>query len=138
VKNFQFSETKKKLVVGLYKRMTTPREKELAICNFLMKICSKERFIEIKRQILSEKPDFEPYVGFKRISRNSDGIDSESLKQFFTENLVKIPETDTAKLIRHYSTLSPTKLTFKVHFFNSIKGKISLGFLEHDSAQGAP
>lgn len=104
--------------------MNSLREKELAICNFLMKICSKERFIEIKRQMLSEKPDFEPYVGFRRIARktDSDGIDSKALKCFFEENLVDVTELDCYKIITHYSTRNPKLLNFR-DFLNMILPK---------------
>ena len=104
--------------------MSTLREKELAICNFLMKICSKERFIEIKRQMLSEKPDFEPYVGFRRIARktNSDGIDSKALLAFFEENLVEVTHADCYKIITHYSSRDPKVLNFR-DFLNMILPK---------------
>lgn len=99
------------------------REKQLAICHFLMKICSKERFIEIKRQILSEKKDFEPYVAYRRILRklNSDGITSKAMRIFLDENLVSACDADCEKLIRHYSRKG-SKLNFK-DFLNMIQPK---------------
>ena len=102
----------------------TDREKQLAICHFLMKICSKERFIEIKRQILSEKKDFEPYVAYRRILRkiSSDGITSKALRVFLDENLVTSSEPDCDKLIKHYSNTKKMKLNFK-EFLNMILPK---------------
>ena len=38
--------------------------KRSAISNFIMRICSLERYIEVNRQILCDKEDFEPYVAF--------------------------------------------------------------------------
>ena len=118
--------------------MPSQVELEIAICNMIMKICSKERFIEIKRQILSEKKDFEPYVAYQRIKRKDHpkGISKECLTNFFSENLVHMPSEKTSKLIQHYSTSDQATLNFKVIILIN-NFKIFLGLLEHDITKRA-
>lgn len=44
--------------------MTNEDPLKSAITNLIMKLCTLERYIEIKRQMLCDKNDFEPYVAF--------------------------------------------------------------------------
>jgi Ca2+-binding EF-hand superfamily protein len=80
-----------------------------AITNFIMKICTKERYTEIRRQILCDKNDFEPYVAFKRLTRDSsEGINSKNLTKFQKENMLEITDSQARMLINHYrSPISP-------------------------------
>ena len=71
--------------------MSSEEARRTAITNFIMKVCSLERYIEIKRQMLCDKNDFEPYVAFQRLSRNGQkGISSANIMQFLSENLVDL------------------------------------------------
>lgn len=71
--------------------MSKQENKVSAICNFIMKICTLERFIEVKRQMLCDKTDFEPYVAFQRLTRSaSSGISAANLQRFLSENLIDV------------------------------------------------
>jgi len=85
------------------------REIKEAITAFIMKICTKERYIEIRRQILCDKNDFEPYVAFKRLTRDSsDGINHKTLIKFQKENMNPTVLNRAKTLINHYrAPISP-------------------------------
>lgn len=44
--------------------MAHEEAKNMAVSNFITKVCSMERQIELKRQALCDRIDFEPYVVF--------------------------------------------------------------------------
>jgi hypothetical protein len=69
--------------------MSQEKQIKEAICNFVMNICMKERFIELKRQLLCDNNDFEPYVAFSRLTRDSkDGITASAVYSYLNENSI--------------------------------------------------
>ena len=79
-----------------------------------MKVCSLERYIEIKRQMLCDKNDFEPYVAFQRLSRNGQkGISSANIMQFLSENLVDLSLSKCRNIINHYDSDLDGVLSYK-------------------------
>ena len=71
-------------------KMNQEEARKNGICDFMMKVCSKERYIEIKRQILSDKSDFEPYVAFRRIARGKTrGITAANFHKFLSDNCIE-------------------------------------------------
>jgi Ca2+-binding EF-hand superfamily protein len=76
-----------------------------AISDFIMKMCSLERYVEIKRQALSDKNDFEPYVAFQRLCRvGSQGITHDSLCRFLNENRFLAHSKRALAMIIHYDS----------------------------------
>ena len=79
------------------RRMTESQSPSELVAGFIMKLCSKERFVEVRRQILCDKKDFEPYVAFSRLSRKandssySKGISLQSLQGFLEDNRFEAP-----------------------------------------------
>lgn len=58
-----------------------------ALCSFIINICARERLIEMKRQLLCQNQDFEPYVAFSRLTRNrNEGLSSGVIYEFLTES----------------------------------------------------
>jgi hypothetical protein len=45
-------------------KMSQEEARKLAVSNFITKVCAMERQIELKRQTLCDRNDFEPYVTF--------------------------------------------------------------------------
>lgn len=85
------------------------------LANFIMKICSKERYIEVRRQLLCDKNDFEPYVAFNRLSRSNDsnGITSRNILDFMRESMIDIRDKKTKALILHYDADEDEVLSYK-------------------------
>lgn len=85
-----------------------------AIANFIMKLCSVERYIEVKRQILCDKADFEPYIAYCRISRdNPNGISLKHLQTFLRENLLDKHACYTSSVLSHYDIDTNGYLSYK-------------------------
>ncbi len=58
-------------------------ETELRLTNLIKAIAKGESEVEIRRQILAEKPLFEPYAAFRRLDQTQKGaIDSSDIRQF--------------------------------------------------------
>lgn len=96
--------------------MSTLKEqaKKAAISNFFMKICSLERFIEVNRQMLCDKEDFEPYVAFQRLTRNSNnGITTSNIQRFLSENLIDLSVERCRNLVSHYDADRDGMLSYK-------------------------
>jgi Ca2+-binding EF-hand superfamily protein len=86
------------------------------IANFLMKVCSKERYIEVRRQLLCDKNDFEPYVAFNRLARSCNeptGITGKSLVAFLQESLIDVSLKETKALLHHYDSDTDDVLSYK-------------------------
>lgn len=94
--------------------MKTESSKKSTLCNFIMKLCSIERFIEIKRQLLCDKPDFEPYTAFQRLSRDqSSRITPETITNFMSESMVVATIDECQRFISHYSSSQESHLGYK-------------------------
>lgn len=94
--------------------MSKQDTKATAISNFIMKICALERFIEVKRQILCDKTDFEPYVAFQRLTRsNSSGISAGNIQRFLSENLIDVNLDRCRILHSHYDSSKNGLLSYK-------------------------
>lgn len=94
--------------------MSAEEAQSLAICNFITKICSMERQIELKRQKLCDRNDFEPYVAFQRLLRNgSEGITSSNLMKFLSENLIDVRINDARSIVSHYDGDKDGILSYK-------------------------
>jgi len=87
--------------------------------SFLMKLSTRERFIEIKRQLLSDKLDFEPYNAFQRITRGKNGISSESIAQFLKDNLIEYTSEQVIDLVTYFDIDRDGVLSLK-EFMNII------------------
>jgi Ca2+-binding EF-hand superfamily protein len=94
---------------------TTKREsKRSAISNFIMKICALERYIEVKRQMLCDKNDFEPYVAFQRLTRSlANGITPSNVQRFLSENLIDLSLERCRNLLSHYDSDKDSLLSYK-------------------------
>lgn len=85
-----------------------------AISDFIMKICSLERYIEIKRQMLCDKSDFEPYVAFQRLTRSGNsGITPSNIQRFLSENLIDVKIDRCRVLHGHYDSDLDGLLSYK-------------------------
>lgn len=85
-----------------------------AICDFFMKICSLERYLEIKRQILSDKSDFEPYLAYRRIARHQlQGITASNIHKFLTDNCIDTSLKKCQALLSHYDSDCDGILSYK-------------------------
>ena len=94
--------------------MATQEAKQLAIANFITKICSLERQIELKRQTLCDRNDFEPYVAFQRLLRTgSEGITSANIMKFLSENLIDVRICDARSILQHYDNDFDGLLSYK-------------------------
>lgn len=84
------------------------------VVNFIMKVCSREREIEVRRQILCDKNDFEPYVAFSRLTKNGSklGISPISIHHFLRENHYHETLQNISSLIQHYDQDKSTELSY--------------------------
>ena len=58
-------------------------ETEARLCTLIKAIADNEKELEIYRQLLSEKPNFEPYAAFIRIDRyRKENVSVSDLKDF--------------------------------------------------------
>lgn len=95
--------------------MTTEQPiKKTPISNFVMKICTQERFIELKRQLLCDNSDFEPYVAFQRLTRSGNsGITPSNIQRFLSENLIDMSLDSCRNLVSHYDADQDGLLSYK-------------------------
>jgi len=96
--------------------MNKGQEIKEVIANFFMKVCSKERYIEVRRQLLCDKNDFEPYVAFNRLARacnESSGITGKSIVAFLEESVIKVDLKETKALLHHYDSDTDDVLSYK-------------------------
>ena len=94
--------------------MSKEESKKSAISNFVMKVCGLERYAEIKRQMLCDKNDFEPYVAFQRLTRSmSTGITSSNIQRFLSENLIDLDLERCRNLLGHYDADKDGLLSYK-------------------------
>lgn len=85
-----------------------------AISDFVMKLCSLERYVEIKRQALSDRNDFEPYVAFQRLCRvGSIGIDTANIVRFLNGNRVCAHPRRALAMVTHYDADGDGVLSYK-------------------------
>ncbi len=73
-----------------------------AINTFIIHVASAERAIELHRQMLAEREDFEPYSAFKRICRHNSAISSEDLGRFCRDHGHREARESFAGLIQFY------------------------------------
>jgi len=83
------------------------------IGTFITKLCSIERYIETKRQMLCDKSDFEPYAAFQRISRQGSGITARNVGAFLHENLVEVEHELCQSFIDHFDVDNDGMLSYK-------------------------
>jgi len=96
------------------RKMSKEEARRSAITNFIMKICSLERYIEVKRQMLCDKTDFEPYVAFQRLARNGqNGITSANINQYLSENLIDLSLSKCRNILNHYDSDLDGLLSYK-------------------------
>ena len=95
--------------------MNKAQEIKEVIANFIMKVCSKERYIEIRRQLLCDKNDFEPYVAFNRLARSNDssGITTHNITNFLGDSMIVVDEICTKALLHHYDSDADDVLSYK-------------------------
>lgn len=95
--------------------MTTEEPKRKSpFSNFVMKICTQERYIELKRQMLCDKSDFEPYVAFQRLTRSmNSGITASNIQRFLSENLIDLSLDRCRTLVSHYDADKDGILSYK-------------------------
>ena len=94
--------------------MSNEEARKLAISNFITKICALERQIELKRQTLCDRNDFEPYVAFQRLLRTgTEGVTSSNIVKFLSENLIDVRIADARNLLLHYDNDGDGLLSYK-------------------------
>ena len=87
--------------------MNKNKQTKEAICNFVINICMKERFIELKRQLLCDNSDFEPYLAYSRLTRDSkEGITAGCIYSYLNENSIQTNLKRCQVLVNHYSAVS--------------------------------
>lgn len=103
--------------------MAKKREIREAIANFITKVSTTERYIELKRQLLCDMNDFEPYVAFKRLTRSEDSkeISLKKISRFQSETLLHTKEYKIKRMVRHYNShISDQKTTLSYKEFLEI------------------
>lgn len=94
--------------------MPTSKQINQAISDFIMKIFTKDRFIELKKQQLSDMDDFEPYVAYNRLVRNEfGGITAKNLKSFLEQNSIIASIKKCEILIEQYNEGKNGVLSYK-------------------------
>ena len=94
--------------------MTKDGNKKFSIVEFILRVCSLERFVEVKRQMLCDKEDFQPYVAFMRINRDSGhAITPSMVHKFLSENLVDVSLRRCQLFVEHYDIDRDGVLSYK-------------------------
>jgi hypothetical protein len=58
-------------------------ETEARVAKFFLSLAEDERFVEIKRQVLADQLDYEPYSVFKRLdTQGKNSVDEYDLVDF--------------------------------------------------------
>lgn len=94
--------------------MSKEETKRNAVTEFILRICILERYIEIKRQTLCNKEDFQPYVAFMRINRDSGhSITPSMIHKFLADNLLEVSLRRCQILVEHYDADKDGVLSYK-------------------------
>lgn len=100
--------------------MPTEKQIDQAISDFVMKIFLKERYIELKRQQLSDMDDFEPYVAYNRLVRNEyGGVTAKNIKRFLEDNSIIASQAKCEILVDQYNFTQSGILSYK-EFLNIV------------------
>jgi len=79
-----------------------------------MSVCRIERTIEINRQLLCDRGDFEPYFAYQRVKRDVvQGITPENLMIFLQESLVDSSLAECRAVHQHYNLNENGVLSYK-------------------------
>jgi len=74
-----------------------------ALTKFVVQVAAKERYIEIKRQLLCDHLSFVPYAAFQRLSgTNRAGIEPKNIYDFLKDNGSNPSTRNCELVIRHY------------------------------------
>ena len=97
--------------------ITNSNIKEL-ITDFIIKLCCRERFIEVRRQILSDKSDFDPYKAFSFIQslekhHQQEGISPNHVINFLKSIQVEVQLSQIEPFFRHLTRGQNMILTYK-------------------------
>lgn len=94
--------------------MSKEEAKRTAVTEFILRICILERYIEIKRQTLCNKEDFQPYVAFMRINRDSGhSITPSMIHKFLADNLLEVSLRRCQIFVEHYDADKDGVLSYK-------------------------
>jgi Ca2+-binding EF-hand superfamily protein len=93
------------------------------LSSFILKICSIERYNEAHRQILCDKPDFEPYLAFIRLSNESaNAVTPNHIQNFLSDNGIEVKSRKCQNLINHYDLDRDGMLSY-LEFINMVLPK---------------
>ncbi len=98
-------------------------ETENRLCILVKAIADNERELEMSRQILAEKPQFEPYAAFMRLDRyRKDNVSANDIKDFLQYRFVSFlcretgavaTTTELYQIISTFSGYARTRLNYK-------------------------
>jgi Ca2+-binding EF-hand superfamily protein len=87
------------------------------LAEFLMQISKGERQIEMLRQLLSEKPDFDPFTVFRHLDNlKVHSLTPRDFEEFLAKHSIKISDSDAFLLVRQYDSNGDGKLVLDDFF----------------------
>ena len=87
------------------------------LAEFLMQISKGERQIEMLRQLLSEKPDFDPFTVFRNLDRlKLHSLTPRDFQEFLSKHSITIQDTEAFLLVRQYDSNGDGKLVLDNFF----------------------
>ena len=87
------------------------------LASLLMKLSQGEKEIEILRQLLCEKIDFDPYTVFSTLDRyRSSFLTPKDFKEFLTKHGVPVGDNELFLLVRQYDSDNDSKITLDDFF----------------------
>ena len=94
--------------------MKSEEGKRLTLVDYILKVASLERQIEVRRQQLCIKKDFQPYVAFRRISRDgSHSVTGPMIHKFLVENAMDASLRDCQSFVERYDIDNDGVLSYK-------------------------
>lgn len=94
--------------------MKSEEGKRLALVDYILKVAVAERQVEVRRQQLCIKKDFQPYVAFRRISRDgSYSVTGPMIHKFLVENAVEVNLRDCQSFVERYDVDGDGVLSYK-------------------------
>lgn len=94
--------------------MANEDAKRVAFIDFVLKVSSLERIVEVRRQLLCDRKDFQPYVAFMRMNRDSGlPLSAEIIQRFLADNMLEVSLAMCESFISHYDYDKDGLLNYK-------------------------
>lgn len=94
--------------------MSKEEEIRIAVCSFAIKISSRERLIELNRQLMCDRTQFEAYSAFRTVARvDPEGVTALDIHNFLDDFQVSVGLGQCQLVVEHFDLDGDGRLSYK-------------------------